>query len=256
MEIITSLNNNKIVMYSKLNQKKFRDEMGMFLLENYKLIVEAVKRDEEIISVIIREGDMEKFPSIINKLEDKIIIVKDNVFSKISDTVSSQGIIAVVRKKEQTPINQMSGRVLVLDRIQDAGNMGTLMRSALGFGFKNLVLIDCVDIYNPKTIRSSGGSVFMLNYALTTEKELLFSLRNQKFAVFTADMEGENLYNIDNFDKDLMLIIGNEGQGVSGAISEASTSIISIPMKSELESLNASVSGSIIMSYISSKPVK
>ena len=253
METITSLNNNRIVMYSKLNDKKYRDEYGLFLLENYKLIIEAIKRNEEIECIIIDENKIDKFTSVVNKLNDKIIVVSSNIFSKVCDTKTSQGIIAVIKIKEQLSLSSVSGKTLVLDRLQDAGNVGTLMRSALGFGFKNIILIDCVDIYNPKVIRSCGGSIFSLNLIKITEKELLFNLKKNKFAVFTADMNGTNLYSINNFPIDMMLIIGNEGQGVSSALEEASNYNISIPMDKQLESLNAGVSGSIIMSYINSK---
>jgi len=253
METITSLNNNRIVMYSKLKDKKYRDEYKLFLLENYKLIVEAIKRGEKIESIIILDEYQDKFPSVIKVASDKIIIVNKQIFSKLSDTVTSQGIIAIIKIKDQISLSSLSGKTLVLDRLQDAGNVGTLLRSAQGFGFENIVLIDSVDIYNTKVIRSSGGSIFSLNLIKTSEKELLFEIKKNNFAVFVADMNGENLYTIEEFPANLMLVIGNEGQGVSSHIEESATNNIMVPMSKNLESLNAAVSGSIIMSYISSK---
>lgn len=253
MEKITSSNNNRIVMYAKLNQKKYRDEYGLFLLENFKLIVECIKRGDEIVAVLIDETKLDKFPSIVKSFDEKILLMPSNVFSKISDTVTSQGIIAVMKKPEQTSVSSLGGRILVLDRIQDSGNVGTLMRSALGFGFDGVVLIESADTYSPKVIRSSGGSIFNLKMAETTEKEFLFHVKHTGFAVFSADMDGENLYGIKNFPENMFLIVGNEGQGVSNTIMESSTNSISIPMSKHLESLNAGVSGSIIMSYIASK---
>ena len=253
METITSLNNNRIVMYSKLKDKKYRDEYKLFLLENYKLIVEAIKRGENIESIIILDEYKDKFPSVIKVASDKIIIVNKQIFSKLSDTVTSQGIIAIIKIKDQISLSSLSGKTLVLDRLQDAGNVGTLLRSAQGFGFENIVLIDSVDIYNTKVIRSSGGSIFSLNFIKTSEKELLFEIKKNNFAVFVADMNGENLYTIEEFPANLMLVIGNEGQGVSSHIEESATNNIMVPMSKNLESLNAAVSGSIIMSYISSK---
>lgn len=251
MERITSVNNNKIVMFSKLTDKKYRDEYGLFLLENYKLTLEALKRGEDIECLIIDEDKQEKFEKIIDKFSNKIIITSNQVFSKISDTVTSQGIIAVCKIKEETNVSSMSGKVLVLDRIQDAGNMGTILRSAQGFGFKNVVMIDCVSVYNPKVIRSSGGSIFLLNFANVKTNELLFHIKRENFAVFSADMNGKNLYQITKIPENIMIVIGNEGQGISEQISEQSESI-SIPMEPSLESLNAAVSASIIMSYFSS----
>ena len=116
-----------------------------------------------------------------------------------------------------------------------------------GSGFES------ADPYSPKVIRSSGGSIFNLKIAETTEKEFLFHVKHTGFAVFSADMDGENLYGIKNFPENMFLIVGNEGQGVSSTIMESSTNSISIPMSKHLESLNAGVSGSIIMSYIASK---
>jgi len=253
MEKITSPNNNKIVMYSKLAQKKYRDEYGLFLLENYKLIVEAVRRGEQIEQLIINEEKQDKFEKIIQKLYEQTLIVSPSVFSKVSETVTSQGIVAVVKKREESSLASLRGNVLVLDRIQDAGNVGTLMRSAQGFGFENVVMIDSANEYNSKVIRSSGGSIFSLNIVHASEKEFLNHVRKTGISVFTADMNGTTLYEIESFPSDLMLVIGNEGQGVSAAIEEASTNNIMIPMEAGLESLNAGVSGSIIMSYIHSK---
>jgi len=253
MEKITSMNNNRIVMYSKLNTKKYRDEYNLFLLENYKLVKEAIQRNEEIEAVIINESNMEKLKNIIELLNEKIIIVPENVFSKISDTVSSQGIIAVIKKPDHMNISSCSGKILVLDRVQDAGNVGTLLRSASGFGFSTVILIESADPYSPKVIRSSGGSIFNLNIIETTEKELIREINKKNYALYTADMNGTNLYSINKFPENMMVVIGNEGQGVSSALEEASTDNIMIPMEQTLESLNAGVSGSIIMSYIHAK---
>jgi len=253
METITSLNNNRIVMYTKLNDKKYRDEYKMFLLENYKLAIEAISRGEDLVSIIIREDMQEKYKDIIDKVSEKIIIVPNNVFSRISDTIISQGIIAVARIKKQKLISDIKGKTLVLDRIQDAGNMGTLMRSAEGFGFENVILVNSVDPYNPKVIRSCGGSVFSLNILKNTENEVLLHAKSNNFAIFVADMDGKDLYKVENFPENTMVIIGNEGHGDSSSFMENSTTKIMIPMTSNLESLNAGVSGAIIMSYIHSK---
>ncbi|MBQ9790098.1 MAG: RNA methyltransferase [Clostridia bacterium] len=253
MEKITSSNNNRVVMFSKLNQKKYRDEYGLFLLENYKLIAEVVKRGDEIEQLLIDESKQDKFEKIIQKLYEQTIILPSNIFAKISETVTSQGIIAVMKKRDETSIASLCGRILVLDRIQDAGNVGTLLRSAQGFGFQNVIMIDSADEYSSKVIRSSGGSIFHLNIAHTSEKELLNLIKRSDLAVFTADMNGSSLYETHDFPQNMMLIVGNEGQGVSTALEEASTNNIMIPMEEGLESLNAGVSGSIIMSYIHSK---
>ena len=154
--------------------------------------------------------------------------------------------------KENMNIHSCSGKILVMDRIQDAGNVGTLMRSALGFGFNTVLLIDSADPYSPKVVRSCGGSIFNLQLCNTFEKELLGVIRKRNIPVFTADMNGTNLYDVHEFPEDMILVVGNEGRGVSSSIKEASTDNISIPMTDSLESLNAGVSGSIIMSYINS----
>lgn len=250
MENITSTSNEKIKFYAKLNQKKFRDETGLFLLENFKLIQEAINRHEKIETIIIRTDAEKKYQNIINQF-DNIILVSQPVFNKISDTVTSQGIIAVIKKPQEKTLNDIQGKTLVLDRIQDAGNVGTLMRSCLGFEFNNVVLIDCASPFSPKVIRSCGGSIFSLNLVETSESELISHIKSNNFAVFSADMQGENLYKIKNIPSNIMVIVGNEGQGVSDNLSKASTHIVSIPMSKKLESLNAGVSGSIIMSYLS-----
>ena len=255
MEIITSQNNSRVVLYSKLNDKKYREENQMFLLENYKLTLEAIDRHEDIVSILIREDMTKKYHDIVSSQNEKVMVLSKNVFSKISDTVTSQGIIAVLKIKAPKAVESIQGKTLVLDRIQDAGNMGTLMRSAIGFGFENVVLIDCVDPYNPKVVRSCGGSVFSLNLFKNTEKNVISHAKNNNFAVFVADMDGENLYSRQEFERNTMVIVGNEGQGVSQFLKANATNIVMIPMTENLESLNAGVSGSIIMSYINSKSV-
>ena len=223
------------------------------MLENYKLIREAIERHEKIECIIVEESKFSKYSNILETIQNDVLIVPENVFSKVCDTVTSQGIIAVIHKNDNISVQSVNGRVLVLDRIQDAGNVGTLMRSSLGFGFDHVVLIDSADPYSPKVIRSCGGSVFKLKIAECSEKELINAIRKNNHTVFTADMNGTNMYDMKSFPNSMMLIIGNEGQGVSGALEEASTNNIMIPMKNDLESLNAGVSGSIIMSYIHSK---
>ncbi len=253
MENITSSNNGKIVMFSKLAQKKYRDEYGLFVLENHKLIVEAVKRGDEIEYLVVDEAKQDKFAGLIQKLHERTIIVPSNIFAKISETVTTQGVLAIVQKRKDVSLASLDGRILVLDRIQDAGNVGTLMRSALGFGFQNVVMIDSADEYSSKVIRSSGGSIFSLQIVHASEKEVLNTVRKSNIPVFTADMNGTNLYEFEEFPENMMVVVGNEGQGVSVSLEEASTNNLMIPMEAGLESLNAGVSGSIIMSYIHSK---
>ena len=228
--MISSLSNEKIKNIAKLNEKKYRDQTGLFIVEGPHLVNEAKMLDllEEVYS-INGEG----------------INVSIDVMKKICNTDTPTSIIGICRKLNK---EEITNRILILDRIQDPGNMGTLIRSAVSFGFDTIVLSKgCVDIYNPKVVRSSQGALFKVNIIYADIIEFISKL--EEYDVYgTSLVNGIPLQNIKPKEK-MAIILGNEGQGIDKEILKNNKNIF-IEMKN-MESLNVSIAGSIIMYNLS-----
>lgn len=245
MEIISSVNNPLVKRASSLSEKKYRRYYGTFLVEGYKLVNEIVCGALELEKLYVESTYLTKYSDLIAKCEPNVAVLSKVAFDKISDTISSQGIIAEVKMRPSLELS-LEQPILVLDRISDPGNLGTIIRTAAATGFRDIVLISCVDPYNPKTVRSSCGGIFYTEFYPLTYEELEEEIQSYNLPVYIADMKGENLFRFQAEDR-YALVIGNEGAGVSEQLKELSTRSISIPMKSQMESLNAGVSASIIM---------
>ncbi len=247
MEVITSVKNQLIV-----NTKKIKQEPnGKLFLENPKLIREAYNSnltfDYCLVSVTSYNNLLSLYPFL---KQQKVILVGDNVISSLSETKSPQGIIAIVNFVEK-PLNKPINNFVVLENIQDAGNLGTIIRSCRGTNFKDIYLINCVSYYNQKVIRSAMGNLFDVNiYSFKTTAEFLNFAEQNKLNLYVADMNGRNLFDIKTKPQNLGIVIGNEGNGASSEMKTYCGKAISIPMKNGLESLNAGVSCSIILYYL------
>lgn len=239
--IITSLDNSKVKEAVKLKDKKYRDELDEYIIEGYR----SVKDSLSFLSsyyLIVSESLSEKF---LHEFDgDKIVVCSDKVFEKISDTENSQGIICVARKRMQEP-DYNSQYALLLDRIRDPGNMGTIIRTALATGFSDIYCLDCVDPYNPKVVRSAMSALAKVNI-FSVKEDIVEKLKSNGYVIFCADMKGENVFNL-NFDfKKACLLVGNEANGVQKAMITMCDEVLSLPMES-VESLNAGVSAAVLM---------
>jgi TrmH family RNA methyltransferase len=238
---ITSSSNAQIVALKKiLSDKKYRTEYGLYAVEGEKLVREAVKYGAAVEKVFIKETLAEKFDFLDGLTVE---IVADRVFDAIADTVTTQGIIALVKISDQQP--SLTGNALILENLQDAGNVGTLLRTALATDFRDVFLVNCVDVYSPKVTRSAAGATYRLNCVTAASTEEVFAELNG-YSILSADMGGTDVFAFQPSGK-FAVLVGNEGNGISDFARNNSTQIIAIPMKNQLESLNAAVSGSIIM---------
>lgn len=243
--MIMSLNNNKI---KELKKQKANDKSLLFL-DNPKLGFEAFKAGLEPEIILIDESkflDLKNKFDFLNKLnKERIILVNDKIIKHFSDVKTSQGFIGVFRLQANA-LKKPKGNFLVLDNVQDAGNVGTLLRTALGFGFKDVFLVDCASLSNIKTIRSSMGAVFKLNvYELSLEKFINFS-KTISCNLYGTDVKGKSISNCD-FTFPAGIVLGNEGNGIRKEIKNILKDIISVPISTSLESLNVAVAGGIIM---------
>lgn len=233
----SSINNEFIKELKKLNQKKYRDLKNEFLIEGEHLVKEALKTDL-VKYVIVKEGT--KFNT--NK---KIITVSFNVLKYISNLDCPQSIMAVCHKLKNNDINN---KVVILDNIQDPGNLGTIIRSCVAFNIDTLIISsDSVDLYNSKVIRASQGMIFNLNIITTNLFDIIKTLKLKNYKIVGTDVnDGVNLSDFKKSEK-FAIIMGNEGSGISDNIQKLLDENIYIPMNKKCESLNVGVACSIIL---------
>lgn len=230
---ITSVNNQLIRDMAKLHQKKYRDELGLFLIEGFHLYEEALKMD--VIKTVFTTDDIIQGHNVIH--------VSQSVLEKLAKTNNPQKIICVCEKLKREFVYD---KVLILEGIQDPGNLGTLLRSALAFDFKTIILDNTVDIYNDKVIRSTQGAMFKLNFIEMNTLDFMNSHRD--FEYIGTSLNGESLDTFRAAEK-IALILGNEGNGLSLDVLKNTSKNITIKIN-EVESLNVGVAGSIIMHHI------
>ena len=233
--MIESVNNERIKEYSKLNTKKYRDESGLFIVEGEHLVEEALKKTQAVE---------------IFSLDDKHTQVSEAVMRKLSNLNTPPRILAVCKKLKE---EEIKGNILILDGIQDPGNLGTIIRSAVAFGIDTIVTsLDTVDYYNVKTLRASEGMVFNINIVEKDLNELLPELKNTHRIYTTNVVNGTDVSKID-VNKPYAIVMGNEGNGVKREIADMCDEAIYIPMNSNCESLNVAIATSIILYEFSKK---
>lgn len=246
MEIISSVNNETVKRAASLSEKKYRRYYGTFLVEGYKLVNEVVCGALELEKLYVESSFLTRYSDLISKCEPNVVVLGSNAFNKISDTVSTQGIIAEVKMRPSLEF-KIDEPFLVLDRISDPGNLGTIIRTAAAVGFRDIVLINCSDPYNPKTVRSSAGGIFYTNFYPLSLDELEDAVKDANASLFVTDMNGENIFHFYNESLIYGLVVGNEGSGVCTELKSMATKKLSLPMTEQMESLNAGVSASVIM---------
>ena len=225
--MITSVQNQLI---KDLLAKK--SEKNIICLDNQKL-----KANCKLIKIL----------STSQNDDDYHIQVSENVLKKFTNTVTSQGIVALL-EFDYMELKPPQNNFLILDNVQDPGNVGTLIRSAVGANFLDIYLLDCANVCSDKVIRSTMGAIFKCN-VYKIDKSHVDKIKSWQKKIYVADMNGQNIYK-QSFEKGIGVIIGNEGHGVSQELRNIATNLISLPMQNNLESLNAGVSGSIIMYQI------
>lgn len=237
MENITSVNNNHIKELCKLKEKKYRDSSNTFLIEGEHLIFEAYKEGLllEVLPLIGEDFSM----------DTKITFISEEVMKKLSSTDTIPNVIGVSKKKEEKSIGN---KILILDNIQDPGNLGTIIRSSVAFDIDTIVLSPkTVDLYNSKVLRSTQGMIFHINIIVRELTTFINKLKEDNYIIYGTDVNnGVNVKDIKKEDK-YALIIGNEGQGISSTIKELCDMNLYIDMNENVESLNAGVAASILL---------
>ncbi|MGN0318183.1 MAG: TrmH family RNA methyltransferase [Lachnospira sp.] len=251
--MITSTSSSQVKHVLQLQKKsKARKEFREFVVEGHKMVTEAPI--ERVAKVYASETFANNNDSLIRNLINKKIeveTVSDGIFEKMSDTQTPQGIMAVVKMADITLEDILNSKstplVLLIENLQDPGNLGTIIRMGEGAGATGVIMSsNTVDIYNPKTIRSTMGSIYRVPFAYAEDfAEVLKQCKNKKIRLFAAHLDGENAYNKD-YSKPTAFLIGNEGNGLTDETSKMADELIKIPMAGQVESLNAAIACTIL----------
>ena len=254
--MISSKDNEKVKYTKSLLKTKNRNKENKFIIEGFRILTLAIECNANLDYVFINE-DFEKkseHSSFINVLKERNIKVyktTNKIFDELVDTENTQGILAVVGFKNRdidNNINDSHKFVLILDRIQDPGNMGTIIRTADAAGVDAIInLKGCVDIYNPKVIRSTMGSIFDMNIIQCTQEDALRVLKDSNFEIVSSYLNTDNYYNTVDYTNKVALVIGNEANGVNDELIDKSDTLVKIPIYGNAESLNAAISSAILM---------
>lgn len=248
---------NKIISAS--NMKSYRERHGIFVAEGIKCVKEAVNSDYRIEFIAVSESFVRSkndFLKEMNKKGIRVYHLSDEDFKNISSTESPQGVIALIRKRDIEPLNLIKEDVLnpspmfiALEDVRDPGNVGTIVRTADAAEVKAVILSNgCADLYNPKTVRSTMGSIFHMEISEVEDfTKTLREFKKKGIKLFTADIRAKRIYFDLDFTVPFVLVLGNESRGVSKKVLEISDELIKIPISTRTDSLNVAVAASIII---------
>lgn len=239
MKIITSTENETFKTLKSLVTAKGRAEHGLCLIEGTKILFENL---EHVVDVFVREGT----PVTPNLADFEPVVLAKKLFDEISDLDTPCGIIATALIPPNA--TRITWPALVLDRIGDPGNMGTLIRTAVAFGFKSIIAINCAGMFSQKVIRSAMGQQFKIENFVVVSSDNFFNntIKSLEAQLLIADMGGRDFGNF-NAEGDIALVLGSEGEGVDKRFFDRPHTVLSIPMQNKVESLNVAVAGGILM---------
>lgn len=248
---LASKDNPKIKLYQKLSsQKKERQRYGLFVLEGQRIVRDALDADA-VSSLMFTEKAFGEYIGSGGEPESlrDWYIISDDLAVRISQTETPQGCFAVCRIPQSVPEFRDGGRYVVLYGLQDPGNMGTIIRTADAFGIDGVLLCDCCDLYNPKTVRSTMGSLFRSRISVIGDTEELFSTLSGAGVQTLAAVIDTDAVRITELESQCRqaVFIGNEGRGLPAEISQRCDLRVTIPMQGSINSLNAAMAAGIIM---------
>ena len=248
MREISSKDNKIFRLCEQLSHKKYRDKLGLYLIEGENLLEEAVKNGAGIKTVLMCRD----YRGSLFGTEDKSFCLSDKLFEQLAQTETTQGIMAIVEKPELSPdrfLDRGGGNFIVLDRLQDPGNIGTILRTADAAGYElAIVMKGTADVFSPKAVRAATGSLFRMPVVfMDSVDELMEFTRAAGKKLVATCFDTDRYYYDENLKENIALIIGNEGSGISRELIECSDLKIKIPMHGNIESLNASVAAGILM---------
>jgi len=250
IDMITSTSNSQVKYLVQLqNKTKIRKENKEFVVEGIKMVEEAPK--DRIIKIYVSEHFVKANEETVNNFGVEYEIVSDNVFSQISDTKTPQGILAIVKMLDYSMNDLMNNipLIAIIDNLQDPGNLGTIIRTGEGAGISGVLMSsNTVDIYNPKTIRSTMGSIFRVPFVYENDfLDAIDFIRNKNITIYAAHLDGKNSYTAEKYSGPSAFLIGNESNGLSEEAAKKADVLIRIPMCGKVESLNAAIATTVLL---------
>lgn len=251
--MISSLSNPRMKNIIQLQKKaKIRNEQNAFIIEGIKMFFEVPK--DRIVEAYASESFYkEKIKENSNYFNGfQIELIQDSIFKDVSDTMTPQGILAIVKKPTyefRSIIENPNASVMILEDIRDPGNLGTIVRTAEGAAITGIILSkSSVDIYNPKVIRSTMGSIYRMPFLYVEDLvEAIHQMKKNGMQLYAAHLHGERYYDEENYSGKCGILIGNEANGLSEKVSRLADRLIKIPMAGSVESLNAAIAAAILM---------
>lgn len=256
---ITSTANPVVKEVCALKQKKDRDESGCFAIEGVKMLWEAVNSGVAVKYVFATQRVCEANADLLESADaEKIYVVNDAVMTKLSEWKTPQGLVAVVKKQEHD-LDELLSRerlfALVLDGVSDPGNIGTIVRTSEAAGVDCIIATEgTADCFQPKALRASMGSVFRIPVLENSEKcGIIYKLKQNGVSIVSTSLQGQDALGSEVGADKLALVFGNEGAGISSEFEQAADTLLRLPMKGKVESLNVAVSAGILMYLINMK---
>lgn len=251
MQSVTSLRNPAVAAARALQTKRGRDESGLFLCEGEHMVAEAAQNAPgQIHAIFVEEGREGRYAALLSAAPENVrYIVPKYILAAISQVKAPQGIAAAVCNPEPAALRTLGERVVLLENVQDPGNVGTILRTADAAGFFGCVLTPgCADPFSPKALRATMGSVFRVPCAQAASvPEAAEELKREGYAVIAAALNGENFYKREQLPPKVCVMIGNEGEGLTPAAMECASHRFALPMQRGAESLNAAVAAAVFM---------
>ena len=258
---ITPLSKAKLQKYARLHQKKFRDQEGLFLAEGLRTVRELclnLPGEEMLVALLVREGEEDAL-RFAQPWKGKLFSISEKECSQLSETATSQGIFGIFRQQlqlepaaETVSAKSVRSLMVVLDDVQDPGNVGTILRTAVWFGADALICSKgTVDRYNPKAVRSCAGSIYAIRHYGVDRLDLeLLRLKKLGYSIVSSSLEGKDFREFSSWPRKQVLVIGNEANGISEPVRALADRLVRIPHSGasvRVESLNAAVSAAILM---------
>lgn len=254
--MITSNSNPKVKkLLTWQKKRKEREEDGIYIVEGLRMFVEAPQ--DKVREVYVSESFYKKKREelCLDAWGKKLEILSDSVYGHVSDTKTPQGVLVVMEQMQyslEEVITEKEGKaslLMVLDNLQDPGNLGTILRAGEAAGVTGVVMSsDCVDIYNPKVIRSTMGSIYRMPFIYVENLPTVVKMLGEKeIHTYAAHLKGKRSYEEEDFTKGTAFLIGNEGNGLQDEVADAAEIYVKIPMCGEVESLNAAIAASVLM---------
>ena len=250
MQHITSTRNPLVQEARALQLKSAREASGLFLCDGEHMVGEAIRfAPDDVRTVFVQEDRAESYGALLGGLTAAVCVVPEHVMAAISQVKTPQGIAATVRLPQPAAEDTLGKRLVMLENVQDPGNVGTILRTADAAGFDGCILTPgCADLYAPKTLRATMGSVFRMRVARVADAaDAVLRLNDRGYGTLAAVLDGTDFYARERLPEKLCVIIGNEGAGITPETARAAAFRMRLPMRGGAESLNAAIAAAVMM---------